>query len=188
MEKHLIEETYELVKNKYDDKHFTFKDVYDLLTKKGIDIKNSIGEIYIDMLQDFRFISLGKGKWALRENFSLAQIKKISSSMFGLDEYHEEDADKYMSKMEKDELNTRHVKEEIPIIDDLEDSEIDVNANVFLNESSEPEEIDEKGEVIESDNDSDSEEITSDDIDDVDEDKIVLDESEVIEEDHSEDE
>lgn len=164
MEKHLIEKAYDCAKNEFGDKHFTFKDIYNSLSKKGNDIKNSVGELYTEMIQDFRFISLGKEKWALRENFTVAQIEKILSSMFGLDEYHEEDANKYMSKKEKDELNAKHNDDILPIIEIDEIDDVDISGLVSPSKF-----IDEKIDDDLLDDDSDDDETISDDDNDMEE-------------------
>lgn len=161
MEKHLIEKAYDSAKNEFGDKHFTFKDIYNSLSKKGIDVKNSVGELYTEMIQDFRFISLGKEKWALRENFTVAQIEKILSSMFGLDEYHEEDANKYMSKKEKDELNSKNNDDILPIIEIDEIDDLDISNTTITSKF-----IDEKiDDDIQDDNLDEDESITDDDND-----------------------
>ncbi|MEF9984764.1 MAG: DNA-directed RNA polymerase subunit delta [Malacoplasma sp.] len=159
MEKHLIEYAYDSAKKEYGDKHFTFKDIYNSLLKKGIDVKNSVGELYTEMIQDFRFISLGKEKWALRENFTMVQIEKILSSMFGLDEYHEEDANKYMSKKEKEELNSKEKDDILPILENDETDDLDIS-----NLTGQSEFIDSKiDDDVEEDDDSDDENISIDD-------------------------
>lgn len=106
-DKHLIEIAYEYAKNNFGKTPFSFKELVDSLAKKVPDIKEKASDLYIEILQDIRFISLGKQKWSLRENFTLSEINKISSSMFGLEEYHEEDADKYMSDSEKKAQNSK---------------------------------------------------------------------------------
>lgn len=164
MEKHLIEKAYDSAKKEFGNKHFTFKDIYNSLSKKGIDVKNSIGELYTEMIQDFRFISLGKEKWALRENFTVAQIEKILSSMFGLDEYHEEDANKYMSKKEKDELNSKNNDEILPIIELDEIDDVDIS-----NLNSRSKFIEEKVDDDIQDDDIDEDESISDEENDIEE-------------------
>lgn len=123
MERYLIEKAYECAKSKFKKNSFSFKDLYESLLDAEPRIKDKSVDLYIEILQDIRFISLGKQKWALRENFSIEEINKISSSMFGLDEYHEEDADQYMSEAEKNELKSKTEKSDELILDVSDEEE-----------------------------------------------------------------
>lgn len=171
MEKHLIEEAYNVAKATFGAKNFTFKDLYEVLEKKGINVKNNAGELYVEMIQDIRFLSLGKQLWSLRENFTRDKIKKITSSMFGLDEYLEEDADKYMSKLEKEELFSKN-KEEDNVISEIDDndveSEIDIiKKTVILDDNIDDkiEDIFEENDIIDDDSLSDADIVDDDLID-----------------------
>lgn len=140
MERHLMEKAYTCAKAKFKKNYFTFKDLFDVLLKEVPTIKNEATDLYIELLQDNRFISLGKQKWALRENFTINEINKITSSMFGLDEYHEEDADQYMSEAEKKELKSKIEKgEEIELehIDDEEENITKPNIRKLTNDEEE---------------------------------------------------
>ncbi len=106
MSKHLIEITYEYAKEKFGNTPFTFKELFNALLKKDKSIKDYASDLYIELLQDIRFISLGKQRWSLREYFTLSEINKITSSMFGLDEYYENDIDGYIPPVTKVEEET----------------------------------------------------------------------------------
>lgn len=173
MERHLIEKAYTCAKAKFKKNYFTFKDLFDVLLKEVPTIKNEATDLYIELLQDNRFISLGKQKWALRENFTVNEIKKITSSMFGLDEYHEEDADQYMSEAEKNELKSKIEKGEEIELEHIDDDEENITKpNIRKLTSEEDEDIEKhvsSGSVrtiTELDDDEiDDEEIPEDDID-----------------------
>lgn len=136
MEKHLIDKAYDCAKENFKKSPFTFKELFELLLKKEPSIKNEVSDLYIEILQDIRFISLGKQKWALRENFKYSEISKITASMFGLEEYHEEDADQYMSDAEKSELKSKANDDDI---DDYIDEDADEESKVDLTSGSETE-------------------------------------------------
>lgn len=134
MERHLIEKAYSCAKSNFKKSYFSFKDLYSILLEEVPDIKNEVIDLYVEMLQDIRFISLGKEKWALRENFTTSEINKIRTSMFGLDEYHEEDAYQYMSDIEKNELKSKSEKIEELIIEDEDDNIEKPNIRKLVNE------------------------------------------------------
>lgn len=153
MEKHLIEKAYICAKENFKKNSFTFKQLFELLSKQEPSVKNSAADLYIEILQDIRFISLGKQKWSLRENFKYSEISKITSSMFGLDEYHEEDADQYMSDAEKSELKSKSPDDDISDFLDSEDED-DVaitstrRTSGLTEEVIDDEEIDKDSEVV----------------------------------------
>lgn len=168
MKRHLIEVAYEYAKINFNKSPFSFKELFDALLKNDKSIENSASDLYIDLLQDIRFISLGKQKWSLRENFTLSEINKITSSMFGLEEYHEEDADKYMSDTEK--------KEQISKQENNEDfSDFIDNEDDDRNSGSSSDKVDSSDSI----NKNDSFDDEDDDVDDYDEIEINDDEEEI---------
>ncbi|WPL37229.1 DNA-directed RNA polymerase subunit delta [Malacoplasma iowae] len=179
MERHLIDTAYDCAKKNFGESPFTFKELYELLLKSNPLIKNEAIDLYIEILQDIRFISLGKQKWSLRENYTNAEINKITSSMFGLEEYHEEDADKYMSDAEKHELHSKEEKEEqLDLIIDEEEGTSSPRKTPTIQTDDIEEDDDMDKTVISSHGDDGS---SSDDepVDDDDDDEIVLDDDEV---------
>lgn len=144
MERYLMEKAYTCAKAKFKKNYFTFKDLFDVLSKEVPSIKDEVTDLYIELLQDNRFISLGKQKWALRENFTVSEINKITSSMFGLDEYHEEDADQYMSEAEKNELKSKIEKGDEIELENIEDEEENITKPNIRKLTSEEEEDIEK--------------------------------------------
>lgn len=182
MERYLIEKAYKCAKSNFKKSYFSFKDLYDCLAEDEPIIKEKPIDLYIEMIQDIRFISLGKEKWALRENFSVNDINKIKSSMFGLDEYHEEDAYQYMSEIEKKELKSKFEKKEELILEptDEEDDNIEKpNIRKLVNEEENSiEKQDLLDSKLDSDIDSSEEELLDsddEDINDDEDDSIILD-------------
>lgn len=179
MERHLIEKAYHCAKSNFKKSYFTFRDLFNVLVKEEPSIKNHPVDLYIEILQDIRFISLGKQKWALRENFTVSEINKITSSMFGLDEYHEEDADQYMSDAEKFELKSKIEKiENDLIIDDNEDDDNIKKPNLRKIGTDEEDDDIEKSSSIDSirsnsNIDDDSDDLDSDDDEDDIDDSII---------------
>lgn len=171
MKRHLIEVAYEYAKINFNKSPFSFKELFDALLKNDKSIENSASDLYIDLLQDIRFISLGKQKWSLRENFTLSEINKITSSMFGLEEYHEEDADKYMSDTEK--------KEQISKQENNEDfSDFIDNEDDDRNSGSSSDKVDSSDSINKNDS-FDDEDDDVEDVDDYDEIEINDDEEEI---------
>lgn len=152
MEKHLIEKAYICAKENFKKNSFTFKQLFALLSKQEPSVKNSAADLYIEILQDIRFISLGKQKWSLRENFKYSEISKITSSMFGLDEYHEEDADQYMSDAEKSELKSKSPDDDIDEFLDEDEDDVALTStgrtSALVEEVVDDEEIDKDSEVV----------------------------------------
>lgn len=164
MKKHLIEIAYEYAKENFKKNSFSFKELFNALAKENADVKNNASDLYIELLQDIRFISLGKQKWSLRENFTLAEINKITSSMFGLEEYHEEDADKYMSDVEKKEQS----KEKEEYVEFMDVEEDDDSSNVGSSSTDEEETEDDSDDVISKDDEFDDKDDDLTDIEDED--------------------
>lgn len=101
MNKHLIDIAYDYAKDTFNKNPFTFKELFSGLVQQDPLRQNEIDDFYIQMIQDIRFLSLGQEKWGLRENYTLNEINRINASIFGLEEYYEADAEKYMSEFEK---------------------------------------------------------------------------------------
>lgn len=177
MKKHLIEIAYEYAKENFKKNSFSFKELFDALAKNNSDIKNNASDLYIELLQDIRFISLGKQKWSLRENFTLAEINKITSSMFGLDEYHEEDADKYMSNVEKKEQAKEKTEDFTEFMDVEDDDSTGVDSFSGGGEDSEDsDDVISKSDDFDNEDDSDDKDVDLDDIDDEKDDEDEIDE------------
>lgn len=85
--KHLIDIAYEIASKKLKSKQFSFRELFKLIVEKHPEHKNNVGDLYVDLINDTRFLSTGKDKWTLTEYLKYDDIQKISSSMFGLDKY-----------------------------------------------------------------------------------------------------
>lgn len=170
MSKHLIETTYEYAKEKFGQTPFTFKELFNNLLKKDPSIKESASDLYIELLQDIRFISLGNQKWSLREYFTLSEINKITSSMFGLDEYYENDIEGYMPPISKQE-------EESDIADDFIDEDDDPDSKVII--SSEDDDMTDDEEISKSSSSSSEKDDNDIDVEDDEDDEIQLEDEEI---------
>lgn len=180
MERHLIDTAYDCAKKNFGESPFTFKELYELLLKSNPLIKNEAIDLYIEILQDIRFISLGKQKWSLRENYTNAEINKITSSMFGLEEYHEEDADKYMSDAEKHELHSKEeIEEQLDLIIDEEEEGTSSPRKTPTIQTDDIEEDDDMDKTVISSHGDDGSSSDDEPVDDDDNDEIVLDDDEV---------
>lgn len=175
MAKHLIETTYEYAKDKFGKTPFTFKELFNNLLKNDPSIKESASDLYIELLQDIRFISLGNQKWSLREYFTLSEINKITSSMFGLDEYYESDVEEFQPPASKQE-------EESDIADFIDEDE-DPDSKVII--SSEDDDLVEEDDLVKSSGTSGEKSVDEEDSDDDDDedDEIVLEDDEIVEDD-----
>ncbi|MCF0217496.1 MAG: DNA-directed RNA polymerase subunit delta [Malacoplasma sp.] len=161
MEKHLIEKAYDCAKKNFGKSHFTYKELFNALSKQEKNIDDLEADLYIELLQDTRFLSLGKQKWSLKEFFTSTEINKITSSMFGLDEYYEEGIEPEMLVKEKNEDD---------ISDDyIDDDEEDRNNFDSKNISVEEDEIVKSNEInLNKDSDDDEDEENDDDDEDPD--------------------
>lgn len=167
MDKHLIEIAYEYAKDNFGRNSFTFKELFNSLLKKDPTIKNRVSDLYIELLQDIRFISLGKQKWSLRENFKVNEISKITASMFGLDEYYENDIDEYLPPHNKNE------EEENDISDFVEEEDGENLDSTII--SSEDEELTEEEDIVKTSSGSEKNDDEDDeDISDADEDEDFI--------------
>lgn len=137
MKKHDIDIAYEYAKENFNKVPFTFKELMDGLVHDKLEIASDASDLYVDMIQDIRFISLGKQKWSLRENYNLVEINKISSSIFGIEEYYEQNANIYMSDREKKEAIEQKEEKITDITEFLDETDLedtDLNTPNFSEE------------------------------------------------------
>ena len=136
--KNLLDEAYSFVKAEYQDKPFTFSQLWKNVVKRtnlnNKEAKEQIGDFFSDLLEDVRFVHLGKQKWALREYLKYEEWDAISKSMFGTKEYFEEGYENYQPENiedeaeleisdEKDELSNISSEEEIDDADLLDNDD-----------------------------------------------------------------
>ena len=158
MAKHLIDIAYEIASKKLKAKQFSFRDLFKLIIEKHPEYKNDVGDLYIDLISDNRFITVGKDKWTLVEYLKHEEIQKINSSMFGLDKLTLEDLDE---NFDPSELKTMsNDEDEYMMMDDLDEE----SESFMGNEIEEEIEEDEDNEEI--DDSDDDEDLDLDDLDD----------------------
>ena len=85
MKKDIIDLAYEIAKKKYKKGKFKYRDLLAEVIKSDSKLKDVGGDLYIDLINDIRFLSLGNDDWALQEYYSYDEFEKIASAMFGLD-------------------------------------------------------------------------------------------------------
>jgi len=84
--KHLVDLAYETAKEKFQKKHFTYSNLWTSLVKKvkltEQEQQEDIGSLYVDILQDPRFIFLGNNTWRLREYLTREEIAMLENSLY----------------------------------------------------------------------------------------------------------
>ena len=74
----LINIAYDISKKEYQNKDFTFNDLWKKVIKfahlNSDESLEEIGNFYSDIMQDPRFIYTGNNKWQLKEYVSLSEI------------------------------------------------------------------------------------------------------------------
>lgn len=85
MKKDIIDLAYEIAKKKYKKSKFKYRDLLAEVIKSDSKLKDVGGDLYIELINDIRFLSLGNDDWALQEYYSYDEFEKIASAMFGLD-------------------------------------------------------------------------------------------------------
>lgn len=130
MMKHQIDIAYEYAKKKFHKKPFSLNEFINNLLKVYPKFENNLDDFYVDLIQDMRFISLGQQKWALRENYTLSEINKITASIFGIEEYYEKDVernvdDEEVEKFENDFIDQDFLENDSLSFIDEDDKELE---------------------------------------------------------------
>ncbi len=162
--KHLIDIAYEIASKKLKSKQFSFRELFKLIIEKHPEFKNDVGDLYVDLINDIRFLSTGKDKWTLTEYLKYDDIQKISSSMFGLDKYTlDDDLDDDLKELLVDAENLKEKeKDDIESYSNIDDDD-DKNDNDNISYGSS---IDDEDEINIDADDDDVEEESNDDEDD----------------------
>ena len=113
----------DLAKKKFKSKSFTFYDLLDLIQEDKSEIKIDPSDLYINIIEDVRFLSIGKQKWRMRETFKYEEVEKIKLTMFGDKEYQNLEAYEENIIDDKVILEDMKIDEDDNIID-LEDDEL----------------------------------------------------------------
>lgn len=144
MNKTIISHAYELAKDKYGKKAFTFENLWKELVKKlklDKDEQKQVGQVYSSMLQDNRFIFAGDNQWKLREFLTVEQQKDLSNALYGF-KSDEEEAEKTKQRQDEDEPYFSYKDEEDELM-------AQANADSLEDEDFEDEEQEEESEEIE---------------------------------------
>ncbi len=128
MKKNLIDYAYDVAKEEFKDQPFTFnqlwKPTYKAAKIKSTVAKEYIGDFYTDLLQDIRFVLLGKQTWKLKEYVKFNEYEKMSKAMFGYEEYHEAEYEEFLNENEiKAIKNKNKVEPTVDLLDELGDLE-----------------------------------------------------------------
>ncbi len=135
MDKAIISNIYELAKEKYGEKQFSFEQLWKDLVKKlklDKDEQAQVGHVYTSMLQDHRFIFVGGDKWQLREFLTLAQQENLANALYNFKQEESEEKKRVASLSDKqseyDEIFYLEEEEELMAQQkgaDLDDENID---------------------------------------------------------------
>lgn len=110
--KHLIDIAYELAKNNFKEKSFDFNTIWSKVvkeTKMNKEMQDKmIGVFYVDLLEDKRFLFIGKNSWRLKEFVHFDELDKYEKALFNfegqvIEEGFEDVAKEMNSKSEDDE-------------------------------------------------------------------------------------
>lgn len=86
--KPLITLAYECALKNFKNKPFTFRQIWEELVKKAKLDKSErelVGQFYIDLLEDPRFIFIGGKKWRIREFLTSVEIANYENSLYDFD-------------------------------------------------------------------------------------------------------
>ena len=129
-QKHLVDIAYEQSKTKFEKKQFTFNNLWATLVKNAKlteqEQKENMGSLYVDILQDPRFIFLGNNTWKLREFLTREEIAMLENSLYDF----VQDAE-MLESYDKDETE----KLEDIGLDDAEDEYLDYKNKFKTNAS-----------------------------------------------------
>lgn len=147
MDKQLIDIAYDLAKVKYAKKAFTFKQLWNELIKKAkLDQQEQkqVGHVFTTMLQDHRFIFVGKDQWKIREFLTLEQQNELSNALYDFakdnDVAKKTKEDEFDSTFDFDEED-EYKQHTSAALDDEEDEEDEIDNE---SESSDSDEDDEE--------------------------------------------
>ncbi|MDR2369819.1 MAG: DNA-directed RNA polymerase subunit delta [Mycoplasmataceae bacterium] len=81
-----IDQIYHHVKSEYNNRTFTFHEVWKKIIKDDKlskdEQKQNIGIVYTDLLQDARFVYTGNKKWMLREFATQEEIAQYQNALY----------------------------------------------------------------------------------------------------------
>ncbi|WP_036448540.1 DNA-directed RNA polymerase subunit delta [Mycoplasmoides pirum] len=105
----LIDQAFTIAQSQFKNRSFDFNALWKEVVKKNKFSKDEeakvVGNFYLELLQDLRFVHIGDRKWRLRETMKYNEWDKISQSMFGIKEYYEEGYENFQpEKSDEDTL------------------------------------------------------------------------------------
>lgn len=135
-----------LAKKNFKSKNFTFHELLDLIKEKNPSWEVDIGDLYINVIEDVRFLSIGAQKWRLHENLKYEEVKKIRMAMFGDKQYYGSDLEEENEQNEVilDEYDDLKNELDEKMINDIEIIDIDMKDSLVEEEEEEEENKEEK--------------------------------------------
>ncbi|MGL5630284.1 MAG: hypothetical protein ACRDCG_00745 [Mycoplasmoidaceae bacterium] len=120
----------DLARKNFKKESFTFYNLMDLVSSKLKDCNIDAADLYINLIEDVRFLSIGKQKWRLCESFKFEEIEKIRMTMFGDKDFHDIENDEVISEI-FNEFDNKNI-----INDSDENNELN-DENDFINKDNE---------------------------------------------------
>jgi len=120
-----IDNVYELAKNEFANRNFTFQELNKLIQKNDSDtvLLANVGEFYNSLLEDPRFVFIGNRNWKLRDFLSFEEQKNIDKMLYNLKQSEE------INKNGENNLADSNVQNEI---EDAEEENDDINDEAKL--------------------------------------------------------
>ena len=82
MKKDIFDLAYEFARKKYKKGKFKYRGLVAEVIKSDSKVKDVGGHLYIELINDIRFLSLGTDDWALQEYYSYDAFEKNAAAMF----------------------------------------------------------------------------------------------------------
>jgi len=120
-----INNVYEIAKNTFNGKVFTFQDLIKLIQKndkEALVLKN-VGEFYNNLLEDPRFVFIGGRSWKLRDFLTFEEQKNVDKMLYNLKQSSD------INKNGENNLSDSNVQNEI---EDAEEENDDTNDEAKL--------------------------------------------------------
>ncbi|MDQ0513576.1 DNA-directed RNA polymerase delta subunit [Mycoplasmoides fastidiosum] len=119
----LTDLAYEIALTQFHNQNFSFQNLWSLVWSQATDFKQEkvedwIGDFYVDLCQDKRFLVCGPTTWCLKECITVEKAEKIANTMFlyEKDDLFEEGYEDYTDEIEV--ADSFEVDEEIQVSED----------------------------------------------------------------------
>lgn len=116
------------------------KGVQKIINMSDGEFDKLLGSLYVDLLQDGRFVYLGSDKWTLKDLISLELYNKNQNSL-----YNYENGTPFVEVYDEDALPQEMVNEESEV---YEENENEISRDSFDNEDSDEIEFNEEDDVV----------------------------------------